>query len=232
MPLDEGSQISPTDLFQHFLIGVIALIITALAWFTTNVREDRLANATVLIIENNRRRISTNRGQTYSSTGINTEQPATVQEADQLQNATNTVDTPETSNTDPLRNSVDDITQGIINDASESSVDFETEEELLDDFGPREIIEEMDRDFPDTTEGLRHRHNLSQATNSNESIDSNLNISEPIANAKLEEDNADFKDVETENAAFAQIRIKLKYLNDDLKLVSGSLDEFIGDFKQ
>lgn len=61
--------------FTNILIGLVSAVIIYFAWKSTNVREDRIAPAAVLIIENNRRRridtivrepLSNNTGNNYN----------------------------------------------------------------------------------------------------------------------------------------------------------------------
>lgn len=54
----------------------------------------------------------------------------------------------------------------------------------------------------------------------------------PNEETQNEEGNAEGKEDEAQNADDNVIRVKLKYLNDDLKLVDGKLEELLGEFKR
>jgi hypothetical protein len=104
-------------------------------------------------------------------------------------------------------NSVDQITDQIISEASEnyrsnenSQQDFLTEEE--------QIIREMDRDLP-TTSG-------ESSSSMRRRIVAPSTLSEPLIEQKEED----------------KISIKLKYISDEIKTVSGYMNESIGNFKR
>ncbi|XP_055849919.1 transmembrane and ubiquitin-like domain-containing protein 1 [Episyrphus balteatus] len=125
--------------------------------------------------------------------------------------------------------------------------------ELLEDnSGPQEVIAAMD-----TSEGLRRRRlgfeqieaevaassSSTQAasvdggggdsTDSpvNPEISSNEKKSEPVGNVEVGEDCLAKKE-STPAEKNDEFRIKIKYLNDDMKLVKGTPNENIGDFKK
>lgn len=64
-------------------------------------------------------------------------------------------------------------------------------------------------------------------------IDTN-NVASENPDAMVDEDDDNFKseDANEPDDTKDNIRIRLKYLNDDLKLVEGSLHELLGDFKR
>lgn len=97
--------------------------------------------------------------------------------------------------------------------------------------GPEQIIEEMDHEVS-STDGLRRRRVAyfnSSATDL--TID---NDSVPVENADslISGKKDDLNEIEVKDEIEHEIRIKLKYLNDDLKLVKGTVNEAIGDFKK
>jgi hypothetical protein len=110
-------------------------------------------------------------------------------------------------------NSVDQITDQIISEASEnyrsnensqpdrsSERDFLTEEE--------QIIREMDRDLP-TTSG-------ESSSSMRRRVVAPSTLSEPLIEQKEED----------------KISIKLKYISDEIKTVCGYMNESIGNFKR
>lgn len=216
--------------------GILALIVVYFAWRSTYVREDRPnSQAAVLVIENNLRRINRI-----------AQQPVTInilRSTSQQSNISNTTETEELDlENDSIASSIDNITQSILTEASESATgldisDSETYPSTSAagrssgddvDFGPEEIIRQMDQDLDNTSststsstvasrEGVRQRLNV---------VDTSLSERPPDTISKKEETNV------TEQPQSKQIRIKLKYLNDDSKLVEGNLNEGIGDFKK
>lgn len=91
-----------------------------------------------------------------------------------------------------------------------------TEEEL--------IIQEMDGDSPSTSSaGLRRRHNAAMTETDPEPSTSNSRAE--LNESVTSENSQQLKEEE-------RISIKLKYLNDEIKTVSGYLNETIGNFKR
>lgn len=118
--------------------------------------------------------------------------------------------------------------------------------ELLDEnAGPQEVISAMDR-----SDGLRRRSigftsevlGASSSTEvssggDNDSINSRLNAENNSTNKKTDEnvfkkESEEKKEKSNPTEKNDEFRIKLKYLNDDMKLVKGTPNENIGDFKK
>lgn len=231
-----------TDEFvNNWTFGILALIVVYFAWRSTYVREDRPnSHAAVLVIENNLRRLNRI-----------AQQPVTInilRSSSQQSNISNVTETEELDlENDSIASSIDNITQSILTEASESATgldisDSETYPSTsttagrtgLDevDLGPEEIIRQMDRDLDDESstapatgvaatvpsDGVRHRVNAPDAQHDNRS---DVRSSKNVETSKPKE-----------RPQSKQIRIKLKYLNDDSKLVEGNLNEGIGDFKK
>lgn len=226
------------EFVSQWTFGILALIVVYFAWRSTYVREDRPnSQAAVLVIENNLRRLNRI-----------AQQPVTInilRSSSQQSNISNVTETEELDlENDSIASSIDNITQSILTEASESATgldisDSETYPSTSAvggrsslgevDLGPEEIIRQMDRDLDDESmssptvgtgntvavDGVRHRAGAhgSQLTNGQTSEVSEVEKPKEQPQAK-------------------QIRIKLKYLNDDSRLVQGDLNEGVGDFKK
>lgn len=237
------------EFLHSWTFGFLALIVVYFAWRSTYVREDRpTSQAAVLVIENNLRRLNRI-----------TQQPVTInilRSSSQQSNISNVTETEELDlDNDSIASSIDNITQSILTEASESATGLDISDSettypstsavvsggasgvgsgrggrsSLDevDLGPEEIIRQMDRDLDDVpastssehADGLRNRTG-GQTTGAPKEGSDGLN-SAGSETAKPRE-----------QPPSKQIRIKLKYLNDDSKLVEGNLNEGIGDFKK
>lgn len=115
---------------------------------------------------------------------------------------------------------MENITDSIFVEASESfnqsSQRDEVDEPRTSDgelTEEEQIIREMDRDLP-TSSGSVRRRNVHQSSNE----------AQPSTSAIVNE-NCQHKEED-------KISIKLKYLNDEIKTVSGYLNETIGNFKR
>lgn len=238
------------EFLNSWTFGFLALIVVYFAWRSTYVREDRPSSqAAVLVIENNLRRLNRI-----------TQQPVTInilRSSSQQSNISNVTETEELDlENDSIASSIDNITQSILTEASESATGLDISDSettypstsavvsggagggrsSLDevDLGPEEIIRQMDRDLDDapappastsaqseseaTNSGLRNRTS-GQTTPKEEGSDGAPVTGSETAKPK-------------EQPQSKQIRIKLKYLNDDSKLVEGNLNEGIGEFKK
>lgn len=234
LPFFEESE----EFLNSWTFGFLALIVVYFAWRSTYVREDRPnSQAAVLVIDNNLRRLNRI-----------TQQPVTInilRSSSQQSNISNVTETEELDlENDSIASSIDNITQSILTEASESATGLDISDSetypstsavggrsSLDevDLGPEEIIRQMDSDLDDTppastsgtqsggTDGLRNR--AQSQTAQKETSDS----APPVTSATVKT---------KEQLQSKQIRIKLKYLNDDSKLVEGNLNEGIGEFKK
>lgn len=241
------------EFLHSWTFGFLALIVVYFAWRSTYVREDRPSSqAAVLVIENNLRRLNRI-----------TQQPVTInilRSSSQQSNISNVTETEELDlDNDSIASSIDNITQSILTEASESATGLDISDSettypststvvsggvvsgrsgrsSLDevDLGPEEIIRQMDRDLDDVpastsasspiqgseqADGVRNRTGGGQTGGPKEGSDGLTAVGSETAKHK-------------EQPPSKQIRIKLKYLNDDSKLVEGNLNEGIGDFKK
>lgn len=128
--------------------------------------------------------------------------------------------TADSTSEENLTSSVENITDSIFVEASESynqrNLQRHDNEQQSSSPSPElteeeQIIQEMDRDLPTTEECSLRRRNVagdSQPSTSTSSVDL------------------------TQQSEEERISIKLKYLNDEMKTVSGYLNETIGNFKR
>lgn len=139
-----------------------------------------------------------------------------------------------TTENDSLATSINNITETILTETLEEMhmtsrarhEDSVPNEERPADNGPEEIIREMDRDIAALPE-LRQRLNAEQPSTSADppnSAPTDSQVSSEIPSTSTK----DNLNVPLEE----NIQIKLKFLNEDIKIVSGSRNEPIGDFKK
>ncbi|XP_030748880.1 transmembrane and ubiquitin-like domain-containing protein 1 [Sitophilus oryzae] len=138
---------------------------------------------------------------------------------------------------------------------TEESTDIENFEESttennnlenIQEFEERNIIETMDADTQNTVRQRRLAHFENTATTSNEdSATSNIQLEgrKTVTHSDIKEGECkDDKEVKTvlnsnsqsgcnKDADPSNITIKLKYINDDIRIVDGRLHEPLGDFK-
>uniref|UniRef100_A0A182T8Q4 Ubiquitin-like domain-containing protein n=1 Tax=Anopheles maculatus TaxID=74869 RepID=A0A182T8Q4_9DIPT len=236
------------ELFNYWILRVLLLIVIYLAWRSTYVREDR-PNAAVLVIENNLGRL--NSIQPHSVTTI------ILRSSSQQSNISNVTETEELDlENDSIASSIDNITQSILTEASESATGLDLSDtegypgvvgapvvDTFNDPGPEEIIRQMDATDPESSNptaqtvdhssveatGLRQRLNVTGSSSgglpsgekSSADADSSTGIGGSSSNSLADPP-----------LPTKPIRIKLKYLNDDSKLVEGNLNEGIGEFKR
>ncbi|XP_055637143.1 transmembrane and ubiquitin-like domain-containing protein 2 [Toxorhynchites rutilus septentrionalis] len=225
------------EFLSNWTFGVLALIVVYFAWRSTYVREDRDSQAAVIVIENNLRRLNRI-----------TQQPVTIsilRSSSQQSNISNVTETEELDlENDSIASSIDNITQSILTEASESATGLDISDSEtytansvvggptnLDelDLGPEEIIRQMDRDLddhqtatsssPTSSDGVRQRSSTHITGDAN-----GASNGQPSEKCEV--------DKPKQQPLSKQIRIKLKYLNDDSKLVQGNLNEGIGEFKK
>uniref|UniRef100_A0A182PNL4 Ubiquitin-like domain-containing protein n=1 Tax=Anopheles epiroticus TaxID=199890 RepID=A0A182PNL4_9DIPT len=236
------------ELFNYWKL--VVLIVIYFAWRSTYVREDR-PNAAVLVIENNLGRL--NSIQPHSVTTI------ILRSSSQQSNISNVTETEELDlENDSIASSIDNITQSILTEASESATGLDLSDtegypgvvsapvvETFHDAGPEEIIQQMDAtesEVPnaaqeatqadssavETIAGLRQRPNAT----SNIASPSDGEKSSKLVNSSADKPSASGSSLSDPPLPTKPIRIKLKYLNDDSKLVEGNLNEGIGEFKR
>ncbi|XP_053695763.1 transmembrane and ubiquitin-like domain-containing protein 2 [Sabethes cyaneus] len=228
------------EILSPLTIGLLALIIVYFAWRSTYVRDDRPnSQGTVLVIENNLRRLN-----------HITQEPVTInilRSSSQQSNISNVTETEELDlENDSIASSIDNITQSILTEASESATGLDisdsetypstsiTRNNLDDiDSGPEEIIRQMDHHDSDDhistapqeqitstsfagIDGVRQQVNTQGCDTKSIGSNGEQNESRPTK----------------ETLQSKRIRIKLKYLNDDSRLVEGDLTEKVGDFKK
>lgn len=237
--------------------GILALIVVYFAWRSTYVREDRPnSQGAVLVIEDNLRR----RIQQPVNIHICEDDPKVVRcceilrfffpfvvrSSSQQSNISNVTETEELDlENDSIASSIDNITQSILTEASESATGLDISDSettypstssvtavagsvgrrSLDevDRGPEEIIRQMDQDMDQQQSG--------PGPSAGDGVRQRVKPASDGATAGANQTGSDIgKPKETPQSK--QIRIKLKYLNDDSKLVEGNLNEGVGEFKK
>lgn len=227
--------------------GILALIVVYFAWRSTYVREDRPnSQGAVLVIEDNLRRLN------------RIPQPVNIhilRSSSQQSNISNVTETEELDlENDSIASSIDNITQSILTEASESATGLDISDSettypstssvtgvagsvggrrSLDevDHGPEEIIRQMDQDIDQQQQ--QQPGSSEASTAASDGLRQRVKPASDAASTGAEQtaagsDNGKPK----ESSQSKQIRIKLKYLNDDSKLVEGNLNEGVGEFKK
>lgn len=188
------------DEVTHFFIALIAIIIVSLAWWTTNISDQRHVR-TVLLLDRRRHRSGHHHRRLTN-----------------LTNHTETVTITEGSTSLTRRSSAEMRTQENGPETSENGNGANEGEETT-------IIRTMDEVCSLRQRRLAFYDNFSQ----NNSQDEVENRVEEIPSQTEDESPASSQ---TTTKPDTTIRIKLKYINDDLKFVDGHLNEPLGDFKK
>ncbi|XP_045515326.1 transmembrane and ubiquitin-like domain-containing protein 1 isoform X2 [Pieris brassicae] len=185
----------------QFMITVMVIVIASLAWWSTNSRPDRYR--TVLLM---RSRV------THPVTvSIRTRPPLsrTRSHTHITPFASEPLTTPSTSQIAVETNVTETETHVDLEPASEAQI------REMDS-----IVSAMEEDVP-----LQHERNTTEAPTTSTSKEPIPNTSSPVEEAEGTSSES------VENDQSNKISIKLKYLNDTLKEVEGSLDELLKDFK-
>lgn len=230
--------------------GILALIVVYFAWRSTYVREDRPnSQGAVLVIEDNLRRLN------------RIPQPVNIhilRSSSQQSNISNVTETEELDlENDSIASSIDNITQSILTEASESATgldisDSETtypstsasvtavagsvgSRRSLDDqvdHGPEEIIRQMDQDIDQQQQ--QQPGSSEASTTAADGLRQRVKPASDATSTGAEQTatGSDTGKPKESSPQSKQIRIKLKYLNDDSKLVEGNLNEGVGEFKK
>ncbi|XP_054280227.1 transmembrane and ubiquitin-like domain-containing protein 1 [Macrosteles quadrilineatus] len=207
MPVIEGIGDEVVQFFSVVLVVVVAVA----AWWSTSIRESHHNIRTVLILE----RRSRNR-----TGGETTQPPAVVTDTD------NAIDTgqPDSSNGGETELLTDDSQEKDDNEASNTSL---VEEEAAGECATNEATPEV--------EGAAAQNQVTQESGTGQNIIVRKRLV-PLLKTKsatiLREPQERVADENHQTREGDQIRIRLKYLNDDQKLVEGRLQEQLGEFKR
>uniref|UniRef100_A0A6E8VIP3 Ubiquitin-like domain-containing protein n=1 Tax=Anopheles coluzzii TaxID=1518534 RepID=A0A6E8VIP3_ANOCL len=233
------------ELFNYWILRLLVLIVIYFAWRSTYVREDR-PNAAVLVIENNLGRL--NSIQPHSVTTI------ILRSSSQQSNISNVTETEELDlENDSIASSIDNITQSILTEASESATGLDLSDtegypgvvstpvvDTFHDNGPEEIIRQMDATESEPSAQAPQVGPSVEATGLRQRTNATVSSNDPYEKAKSSSPVDSSTDKPSSSgSSLAEpplptkpIRIKLKYLNDDSKLVEGNLNEGVGEFKR
>lgn len=195
------------DEVVQFFSAVIIVGVALLAWWSTNITEGPLIR-TVLILE----RRSRNR----TATEVVAPQPSV------------------TENENGIDTGQDDVTEEILEtEAVDLSTDKDESETVVvgttTEAAP--VSDCNDTEISDSASNSQSRNSSSTVSESNV-INRNVKQTAPkkedVITPEVSMESVIQETVETAD----QIRIRLKYLNDDQKLVDGRLQEPLGDFKR
>ncbi|GAB0095171.1 Ubiquitin-like domain-containing protein [Sergentomyia squamirostris] len=254
--------VSLSDLVTAICVIILISIVVVLAWKSTNVREDNLS-AAVLVIENSRRRLIDRINQFHHSHS----QTSGRSTSQQSNHSNDTEEVELETEVTPADDNSQPTTPAHHNDGNHFHVLSEHHERFLSQAeeiiesleGPDEIIREMD----DMSDGVvRHRHwrqpdpattpstpntethATTTASTQHPNAPKTPDASDPstIDNCTNENNENDIsegaRDAATGESTSAaaptvdDMRIKLKYLDDVQRTVQGRPNEAIGDFKR
>nr|UOA02783.1 transmembrane and ubiquitin-like domain-containing protein 1 [Monochamus saltuarius] len=238
------------DEVTHFFIALFAVIIVTLAWWTTNISEQRHVR-TVLLLERRRHRAHrrlTNHTETVTITEGSSIAPPITEESPIAVSAT----------TD---SSIGDQMSHEASTSNEGSTITEPPENL-NRGEEQNIIETMDADAcvlrqrrlafydnwtsanrdggdesrgSETADPSQSQDRIETILDSNEHTVMEHNYAEQDTSTSSNcrnEQNSESTERSLPSDNKSGITIKLKYINDDLKLVDGRLEEMLGDFKK
>lgn len=250
------------DEVTHFFIALLAVIIVYIAWWSTNISEQRQYR-TVLLLDRRRRptrsivrvriprRLSNHTETVTISEGTSTNTNPIPHEGSS-ETSELTSSTPQAAQAQPKPN-IEQTQSNIEEDnSSDSSGSLEPRIENrlnnIEEVEERDIIETMDAD----TQNILRLRRLAHFEGSSGSVSgSNLEEHLPETSRTIDSaSNTEFTQSEEVKAKFsndtevvqgvqkssigdvASITIKLKFINDDIRIVDGRLDELLGDFKK
>nr|CAH7726925.1 unnamed protein product [Callosobruchus chinensis] len=226
------------DEVTHFFIAVFAIAVVTVAWWTTNISEQRHIR-TVLLLERRRQRFHrrlTNHTESATITTGTSTLPSTPEEPS---SSTTTVSTTSTQEALPARVKPPEDEQAQVPEVEED--DGEVEEVLAGVGEEQSIIETMDADANELRQRrlafynvLRNRNEEPTTSSSNQTTEASAPVQETHDVCRNKTDDCLDASSSADNGETDKsgITIKLKYINDDLKLVDGRLDEMLGDFKR
>uniref|UniRef100_A0A0K8TPK1 Putative transmembrane and ubiquitin-like domain-containing protein 2 n=1 Tax=Tabanus bromius TaxID=304241 RepID=A0A0K8TPK1_TABBR len=233
---DIGQQIT------NLAVILVSSVIVYFAWRSTNVQDDILPPTVVLSIENNRRRLlervareSINVGSTSTNSSANRRAIETVEEQinDLLESDSDSgpqriiedMDNPDTAEGLRRRRLAFYENEGRLQSENSDGGSNSQHQSDLSDHMPRIRRENLNIQTENDVDSS-HAENCSNENNENESKSQIDNV-KPVIVTNIEPTPS--APTETKEDEF---RIKLKYLNDELRLVTGTPNEAIGDFKK
>lgn len=202
MTLIEGVGDEVTD----FFIVVVVLLVGWLAWYSTSITDQPLIR-TVLVLHRTRTRLAELRANHQNTSSFTRPPNLEVTEEETIEPITDDNNSNSQSCPEP---SITDTNEGISSDTHRTAEATATEEVL---------IEAMDSFNNDNATLLQRQTKVTPCKETNISTSTR---NEPVESASQ---NLSANDANT-------ISIKLKFINDDQKMVTGSLKELLGDFKR
>lgn len=222
--------------FSHFILAVLVVAVLSLAWWTTSIRDNWQVRAVYFLDTRLRRSRSRHLQRLTNHTVSST-----------LVESTQSTPDSTSSQPDPVSEVVDAVNSTAEAVKSEDTVSGESSN--LENDGPAAIIRKMDADNNLVREKRLEFFNKRRDTiiDASEGASSSRvgECSAPtvVANShEVEEEHAEIIECSVEPDSktntnddlpnINSITIKLKYLNDDLKIVDGQLTELLGEFKR
>lgn len=193
----------------HFFIGILIVIIVTLAWWTTDVTEQR-SFGTVYVFRRRRTRNQRNLTSHTQSSEI-------IEDQNNHSNSTIESKPPEASTSstkNPNQPTSRSEEEEIVSRMDAPTIARESRT-ISSDSATENVLSNHNVNIPDDSQIKKNEEQKLNNQNNIPSEENEINI----------EENEEPLDPET-------IRIKIKFLNDDLRLVTAKLQEKLGDFKQ
>ncbi|KAF3428255.1 hypothetical protein E2986_02110 [Frieseomelitta varia] len=202
MTLIEGVGDEVTD----FFIVVVVLLVGWLAWYSTSITDQPLIR-TVLVIHRTRTRLAELRANHQNASSFTRPPNLEITEEETIEPITDDNNGNLQSCPEP---SIADTNEEISSDTHRTSEATATEEVL---------IEAMDSFNNDSATKLQKQTKINPPKETT--------ISTSTCNEPIEHKTENLSEIDVN-----EISIKLKFINDDQKMVTGSLKELLGDFKR
>ncbi|XP_018571587.1 transmembrane and ubiquitin-like domain-containing protein 1 isoform X2 [Anoplophora glabripennis] len=239
------------DEVTHFFIALLAVIIVTLAWWTTNISEQRHVR-TVLLLERRRHRAHrrlTNHTETVTITEGSSIVPPIVEEPPITVSATT-----EPVPSDHISHEASTSNESAPVPDPPENLDRGEEQNIIETMDADACVlrqrrlafynnwTSTNRDGNDespgseTTDPSRNQDRIETILDSSEHTVMEHNYAEQDTTSTSLNDRNEQSSENNERSIPSDnkpaITIKLKYINDDLKLVDGRLEEMLGDFKK
>ncbi|KAK4882925.1 hypothetical protein RN001_006244 [Aquatica leii] len=248
------------DKILQLFVSIVIVIVVCLAWWSTNIREQPHYRTVFLLERRLRRRIHQTRLTTHiqSSSIVEGEQAEEVTTTSDNQASDNTVQSTE-ENKPPIATTSANGSSSNSEGTSSSAEDEELADIVRIMDANTNVVRRrrlayyenlsnssQERSNNDTELGATSSDVDNPEESTNTEVDNHIetlndsimehNYAErdalDIDSIKNNNDKEKCSNSQTEESTDTNIRIKLKYLNDELKLVDGKLEEQLGDFKR
>ncbi|CAH1114242.1 unnamed protein product [Psylliodes chrysocephalus] len=210
----------------HFFIALFVIVIGTVAWWTTNISEQRYVRTVVLLERRSYRALRrlTNHTETVTIAEASSTPPSEEQEETAEASTEVPTSSEQAANVKPSEPTVEE--NHISSQQSENNI----LEEVVGE--EQNIIETMDADANVIRQRRLAFYGGFNSDQPDLSSTSNTEGPQPTPSAPVDEALPSAPGKEECPDESVGITIKLKYINDDLKLVEGKLNEPLGDFKK